>query len=128
VTITMTNTTKVYAIDPRAKPRMTRKDVYNPKPIVLTYWAYKKHAQLIRIKVPEHGAHVVFKLRMPKSWSKKKKRAFEGQPHQQTPDIDNLTKGLLDAVFDDDSKVWDIRATKLWAYEGAIEITEGQNA
>ena len=30
---------------------------------------------------------------------------MDGEPHQQTPDIDNLEKGILDALFADDKKV-----------------------
>ena len=61
---------------------------------------------------------------MPKSWSKKKKAVFLGKAHQQTPDIDNLLKSVLDATFENDCHVWDIRALKLWAVDGYIEILE----
>jgi len=37
-----------------------------------------------------------------------------GEPHQSKPDIDNFLKGLLDAVFEDDSAVWSIWAEKRW--------------
>ena len=50
---------------------------------------------------------------------------MNGAAHQQKPDIDNLTKSLLDALFDDDSHIWDVRASKIWGYEGAIVVQEG---
>lgn len=45
-----------------------------------------------------------------------------GKPHTKKPDIDNLCKALLDALYKDDSKIWDLRVTKIWGYEGQIEI------
>ncbi|MGU0055537.1 RusA family crossover junction endodeoxyribonuclease [Enterobacter hormaechei] len=43
---------------------------------------------------------------------------MNGKPHQQKPDKDNLEKALLDAIFDDDSRVWDGRVTKVWGRGG----------
>lgn len=40
------------------------------------------------------------------------------------PDVDNLGKAIFDAVLPDDSGVWDIRMTKVWAETGSIEIKE----
>ena len=113
---------KTYKIAPMSKPRMTQRDKWAARPPVLAYFAFKEHTRYLGMALPSNGAHVVFKVPMPKSWSNKKKQKFDGQPHQQRPDVDNLTKALLDAIFDEDSEVWDIRTTKLWAYEGAIEI------
>ncbi len=61
---------------------------------------------------------------MPKSWSQKKRTQLNGQAHQQKPDKDNLEKALLDAIFDDDSRVWDGRVTKLWGEKGQIIVGE----
>ena len=70
----------------------------------------------------EDGAHIIFHIKMPKSWSKKKKLEMDGEPHRQTPDVDNLGKALLDSVFGNDAHISDIRITKVWANMGAIEI------
>ncbi len=72
--------------------------------------------------IPPAGSHIVFIMPMPKSWSKKKKKAMDGQPHQQVSDLDNMLKALLDSLFQDDSHIWDIRATKLWGYSGKIIV------
>ena len=56
--------------------------------------------------------------------SQKKRAQLNGQAHQQKPDKDNLEKALLDAIFDDDSRVWDGRVTKLWGEKGQIIIGE----
>ncbi|MFS9771223.1 RusA family crossover junction endodeoxyribonuclease [Enterobacter chuandaensis] len=55
-----------------------------------------------------------------------KRAPAEGKPHKRKPDIDNLTKSLRDALFDDDSHVWDVRASKMWEEQGAINIREGK--
>ncbi len=51
---------------------------------------------------------------IPKSCSKKEKAEYKGEPHQQRPDRDNIDKGILDALFGDDSIVWDGRMRKFW--------------
>jgi len=57
---------------------------------------------------------------MPKSWSKKKKAEMINKPHKQKPDIDNLLKGLMDALLEEDSHVHTVFARKIWAEEGSI--------
>ncbi len=74
--------------------------------------------------LPESGAHITFIMPMPESWSKKKKRNADGKPHRLKTrnDIDNLTKGLLDALFQEDGHIWDIKITKKWGKAGEIWI------
>jgi len=100
---------------------MTQRDRWKKRDCVVRYHAFKDE---VRLRGIELGDKVVaeFRVPMPKSWSKKKKSDMAGQPHQQKPDIDNFLKSLLDACFDDDSKVWSVTATKRWAEEGAILI------
>jgi len=111
-----------YPITPVPKPRMTQRDKWKVRPCVARYRAFKDEVKLRRVKVNEYGDSVIFLMPMPKSWSKKKKEEMDGTPHQQKPDWDNLGKALSDAVYDDDSKIWNITISKMWAYEGAIEI------
>lgn len=47
---------------------------------------------------------------------------MDGKPHQQKPDKDNLEKALLDAIFDDDSRIWDGRVSKVWGATGMIRV------
>lgn len=112
----------IYLVVPVPKPRMTKSDKWKKRDCVQRYWAFKDECALRKIQLPECGAHVVFHIPMPKSWSKKKRTRMIGQPHQQRPDIDNYTKAIMDAVYGEDSGVWDIRATKVWADFGGIEI------
>jgi Holliday junction resolvase RusA-like endonuclease len=66
--------------------------------------------------------HLIFTLPMPASWSRKKRSAMLNQPHRSRPDKDNLEKGFLDALFDEDSAVWDGRVSKVWGETGSIVI------
>jgi len=117
-----------YPITPVPKPRMTRRDAmrsttkYPRRPGVARYDAFKQECLLRKVAVPESGSHITFYLPMPKSWSKKKKAVMCSMPHQQRPDKDNLEKALLDAIFDEDCRIWDSRVTKRWGYEGSILI------
>ena len=119
---------KVIKVDPMGKPRMVASDRWRKRPCVLRYWEFK--AELLRlmaksgIKASEECLSISFYMAMPKSWAKKKKAKMLGQPHKQKPDIDNLVKGFLDAVLEEDCTVWDISAKKFWAEEGRIEIYE----
>ena len=112
----------VYNITPVPKPRMTQRDKWAKRPAVLRYRAFCDEVRLKGVRVPEAGAHIKFGIPMPKSWSKKKRERMQSAPHQQKPDIDNLTKALLDAVHKDDSGIWDLRTTKCWDEKGWISI------
>lgn len=111
-----------YDIDPVPAPRMVQSDRWKKRPVVLRYFAYKDEVRLRRVQLYESGSHITFVLPMPKTWSKKKKVAMLGMPHQQKPDWDNLAKGLFDAVYDEDSQVHDVRVSKIWGETGAILI------
>ena len=116
----------IYKITPCTKPRQTQRDKWlsPPRQPVAKYRAFKDEIRLHCVAIPYSNAHITFHLPMPKTWSKAKKNDMRGQPHQTTPDKDNLEKALLDAVYDNDCMVWDSRVTKLWADEGGIEIVE----
>lgn len=101
---------------------MSQRDKWAKRKCVCEYWAFRDLVKLSQVKVPEAGAHIVFHIPMPKSWSAKKKCEMDGKPHMQKPDLDNLIKGLLDAIYGDDSVVWSVSAEKRWARKGKIEI------
>jgi len=113
-----------FLITPVPKPRQTRADKWNKRPCVMRYRAFADDVRLCGIEIPESGSHVTFHMPMPRTWSKKKKALMDGTPHQQTPDWDNLAKSLCDAAHSNDSFIYDFRATKVWSYVGAIEITK----
>lgn len=112
---------QVYQIVPTAKPRMTQRDKWNKRPATDKYWCFKDEVRLKKVNCP-NGSKITFIVPMPKSWSKKKKAELIGKGHKQKPDIDNYLKALLDAIYDDDSHIWDIHAVKRWGESGQIII------
>lgn len=114
----------IYSIDPVPKPRMTQRDKWSKRNCVTRYWVFKDLVKEKNIKIPPGGGHVIFYIPMPQSWSAKKRAAKDGAPHEQRPDLDNYLKALLDSVYSEDSHIYDIRASKFWAKDGAIEVTE----
>lgn len=113
---------KVYPITPVPKPRMTQRDKWAQRPAVLRYRAFCDEVRLRGVKVEESGSHVVFVMPMPKSWSNAKHNQMDYEPHRQKPDVDNLCKALLDALFADDSHIHDIRISKIWGAEGQVRV------
>lgn len=90
---------------------------------MVRYWEYKDRLKLLwgDREVPDK-LNLIFVLPMPKSWSGKKRLAMKGQPCQSKPDIDNLVKGWMDALLDDDARIWSIQASKVWGETGSIEL------
>jgi len=113
---------KVYPVTPVAKPRQTRSDKWKQRPPVLKYRAFADEVRLRGVKLNEAYSRITFVLPMPQSWSEKKKKLMDGQPHQQVPDLDNLIKALCDAVHKQDCRIWDYHASKIWGRNGEIRI------
>ena len=112
-------------IIPVAKPRMTQADKWKKRLVVLQYWTYRDeifYGALSQGYRPSFELMMEFEMPIPKSWPESKKKKMNGQPHQQTPDIDNLEKAILDSLFDDDKKVHKVMATKIWSYKGKLVI------
>lgn len=111
----------IFHIDPVPcpRPRVTRWGAYYPP----KYTAYKEELTLLghRFKGGDK-LMVTFFMPMAKSWSKKKKKEMDGMPHQQKPDLDNLCKGVMDCLWEEDSHIHQIHAEKVWSTEGSIEI------
>lgn len=113
----------VIKINPIGKPRMTQRDKWSKRSAVLKYWAYK---DFLIFEAKRQGYELnnalqaEYFIEMPNSWSKKKKSEMYLKPHQNKPDIDNIDKGVMDALLKDDSAVYKSHTSKYWAYEGAI--------
>lgn len=102
---------------------MTRADAWKKRPCVVNYWAYKDELRLLMSKNSldiDKEIYAEFYIPMPKSWSKKKQNMFVGKEHEKRPDIDNLVKGVMDALFKEDSHVHTIYAKKFWSKEAKI--------
>ena len=133
-------TRKCHLIDviPMGAVRMTRSDTWkiNPnhknekqrqRPAVTRYWAFKNKVVQECTKtnyIMKNTIDVVFFLPMPESWSLKKKERMNGMPHKSRPDVDNIVKGFMDALKDEDGDVWRVTAEKRYAYKGSILVYE----
>jgi Holliday junction resolvase RusA-like endonuclease len=111
---------------PIPKPRMTQRDRWSKRPCVLRYYKYcddlREEAFINKYNITS-TLSMTFVLPMPKSWSKKKKREMEHQPHTQRPDLDNLIKAFQDALAKEDSYVHTYKnVKKVWGYEGKIYV------
>ena len=119
---------KIFKISPIAKPRMTRRDVWAKRKVIIRYREFcdELRSQADGWKLPD-TFRARFIVPMPNSWSKKKKRQMVATPHQQRPDADNLCKALMDALLKEDSTVWKLEIEKIWGEEGAIIIDDLQD-
>ena len=73
--------------------------------------------------------NIIYAFRRPKSLSKKERNEIDGGkniPKTTKPDIDNLTKAILDAlngiVWKDDAQVTQINIQKVWSAKDQIEV------
>lgn len=114
----------LFNITPTPAPRQVRSDKWNPRPMVLRYRAFKDHVAVTPgIKVTDFS-YIVFHIEMPRTWSEKKKKKMDGQPHLPRPDLDNYMKALLDALYGQDSHIWRGWPEKRWARQPGIEIVD----
>lgn len=105
-----------------AAPRLTNRDRWKKRPVVLDYFAFRDEVRARGVKVPI-PSKVTFWMPFPVSWSLKKKRLMNAAPHLVRPDIDNLLKALIDAVFpEEDAMVWSIWSEKRWGSSPGIEV------
>jgi Holliday junction resolvase RusA-like endonuclease len=113
-------------IKPVGKPRMTQRDRWAKRPAVVRYYQFCDKLRSLWPSLNEDGVNprvsLIFYIPMPPSWSVKKKAEMRMKPHQQRPDIDNLVKAFLDALCEDDSYIYAVKAEKYWADEGAIMV------
>ncbi len=112
-------------VTPQTAPRMVRSDKWAKRPPVMRYFAYRDELQLFTrdaIIAPDGVLDIIFVVPFPDSYSEKKKVSLYLKPHTLKPDRDNMLKGFQDAIFRDDTHIWDGRTIKLWGYYGCIII------
>lgn len=106
--------------EPVAAPRMTRQDKWLKRPRVMRYrefCAAVKSAAGVVAEVPDR-IECNFYVTMPESWSKKKQASMAGKPHRQRLDVDNMLKGVSDALFEQDGAIHEMEGRKRWCYPG----------
>jgi Holliday junction resolvase RusA-like endonuclease len=114
----------VLPVCPVAAPRQSRRDAWDPSPAAARYRAFRDELRLAARGRYEVGPvlEIRFVLPMPRSWSTRRRELGRGAPHQGKPDVDNLVKGFLDALTEDDSFVWKVEASKVWGEAGEILV------
>lgn len=117
----------VFNIDPKPAPRMVRSDKWAKRKVVEDCYSWRNALRLMANAqgynlTPDLTIHFI--VPMAESWSEKKKRLFDGKPHQQRPDIDNLAKNIMDTFSVEDGFVYKLNAIKVWGRKGQIIITE----
>lgn len=121
-------TTKFYCfnIDPCPKPRMTSSDRWKKRKCTDKYWKFKDDLKEIAIEynitsLPTVIKKLEFGIKMPDSWSQKKKDMMLCKYHTQRPDIDNYIKAYFDSLCNEDSHIAEIsNVKKVWAISGYI--------
>jgi Holliday junction resolvase RusA-like endonuclease len=105
---------------PMGKPRMTQRDKWAKRDVVLRYrdWADGARAAA-PADLPARPLRVNWTayLPMPASWSKKKRASHFGMLHRAKPDRDNIDKAVLDALWPDDSCISCGSIAKFWEDE-----------
>lgn len=119
----------IFERDPVPKPRMTQRDKWKRRPVVLAYRDYCDDIRALAMAAgwePSGALYLRFVVAMPSSWPKYKKEALAGEPHQERPDIDNYVKAFLDA-FGEDKTVWKLDIEARWAGVGEPGHVEAVN-
>ena len=114
---------------PAARPRVSRWSTYYPK----KYTRFKKEMEALTGELdttPCENLVVVslrFKIKIPQSWSKKKRLERENTYCNNNSDIDNYIKAILDSLngvyFMDDRQVVEVFASKKYSNEPQILFT-----
>ena len=101
---------------PIGKPRMTQRDKWAQRDCVMQYRAWCDRARLncLGVTVTPVALDFYAHIPMPPSWSKKKQAAMAGELHRQKPDLDNIAKAIMDALWKDDSGIAHLHGHKFW--------------
>jgi len=111
---------------PAARPRVSRWSTYYPK----KYTQFKKDMEALTGELDTTPCEnlvcvsLEFMIKIPKSWSKKKRLAGENAYCNNNSDIDNYIKAILDSLngvyFIDDRQVVEVFAIKKYSNEPRI--------
>ncbi len=103
------------------KPRMTKKDHWERRPVTDRYWT---QCDLLRFPfglTRFHKFQSALRLDMTVYFKTPQKSQW-GQPHREMPDIDNIWKGVADALFMDDKGIAFCNCAKYWSDVDAVEL------
>ena len=132
-----------FEIKPMAKQsfRTTRNGNKYLDPSVIKYRKTIRNMAILQMRNQKaekiEGAvnmNIIYAFRRPQSLSKKERNEIDNGkivPKTTKPDIDNLTKAILDAlngiVWKDDAQVTQINVQKIWSAKDQIEVEIWEN-
>ena len=106
---------------PPGKPRQTQKDKWNPDDRVKIYRAW---ADLLRLKAFRRNRKIALEaptvLRIAAYFQDGPQHRVG--PHLVTPDVDNVAKAVMDALFLNDAMVYRVTAEKYWCDGGLPRV------
>lgn len=118
---------------PKGRPRLSRFGTYTPQKTKdfedgVRVYARQAMGQQEPLESPIE-AFLYFRMGVPQSYSKKRTQAcLSGSelPVTRNGDLDNLTKGVLDAfngiIFKDDCQIVEMHLTKVYAEQAGIDV------
>jgi len=109
---------------PIPKPRETQRDRWAERPSVMRFRFLRdvvRGAMEHFNFVPSEELGLIYYMQMPKL-SKKKIAERQHTAHRVRPDLDNLEKATVDALFVEDSVLYRKHSTKMWSVEPRTEI------
>lgn len=108
------------------KPRMTQRDKWAKRPVVVAYRAWADGVRNIVRTIPPAARTVTISLvaryRVPASWSRIRRIDAIGERKRTKPDPDNIAKAVLDALWSQDAAVGDVTVQRFWAQRDQLEI------
>jgi Holliday junction resolvase RusA-like endonuclease len=112
--------------DPIGAPRMTRRDKWAKRPVVVRFMAWRNALENVRRVLPNANRITSFSwtayFAPPATWSAKKRAEHLGKLHRSKPDRDNIDKALLDGLFAEDKGIAHGTIRKVWDATPRIEI------
>lgn len=113
--------------EPMSKPRMTQRDKWKQRPVVMRYrdWCNRVRAAVgDSLPAPEQIAELnwIAYFEPPRSWSKDRRWRAAGTPHYAKPDRDNIDKAVLDCLFKQDQGIAAGRIEKRWDWKARLEV------
>lgn len=108
------------------KPRMTRRDQWAPRETVQRYYSYcdELRAGFNRAVKFQKATTLTLTVRFAVKYgaSGNSAKDYWGKPHWGYPDLDNIIKGVLDALLIEDKTIHTIVAHKFWDKEDLMVI------
>lgn len=115
--------------DPMGKPRMTQRDKWQKRPVVIRYRDFCDQVRAAAARRgfdPEwncFGIKIRAHIQIKPSWSTKKKKRLIGKIARSKPDFDNIIKGVCDALFKEDAVLGGGSCWKWWCAPGDQRIS-----